>query len=88
MHSVDVLEEAIELAECAGFEVRREFLGESTGGACRIAGQWLLFVDLSLPAAEQLAQVVTALRTTGRVRPRADTSAALRGLLEGRRSPD
>ena len=81
MHSVDVLEEAIELAECSGFEVRREFLGESTGGACRIAGQWLLFVDLSLPAAEQLSQVVTALRTTGRVRPQAATSAALRSLL-------
>ncbi len=81
MHSVDVLEEAIELAESSGFEVRREFLGESTGGACRIAGQWLLFVDLSLPASEQLSQVLVALRSSGVVRPLPSTSATLRSLL-------
>ncbi|MEZ6078524.1 MAG: hypothetical protein R3C56_23490 [Pirellulaceae bacterium] len=81
MHSIDVLEEAIELAESSGFEVRREFLGESTGGACRIAGQWLLFVDLSLPTGEQLLQVVSGLRSSGVVTPRASSSAALRSLL-------
>lgn len=81
MHSVDVLDEAIELAESSGFEVRREFLGESTGGACRIAGRWLLFVDLSLPADEQLSQVASALRASGIVYPLATTSSALRSLL-------
>lgn len=81
MHSVDVLEEAIELAESSGFEVRREFLGESTGGACRIAGRWLLFVDQALPASEQLTQVIGALRASGVVYPQAQTSAALRSLL-------
>ncbi len=81
MHSVDVLEEAIELAEASGFEVRREFLGESAGGACRIAGKWLLFVDQSLPASEQLLQVVSALRTSGVVYPQALTSPVLRSLL-------
>lgn len=82
MHSVDVLEEAIALAEYCGFEVRREFLGESTGGACRIGGQWILFVDLSLPAAEQLSQVIAAMRSSGVVRPTDSTSRILRGLLE------
>lgn len=81
MHSVDLLEEAIELAESSGFEVRREFLGESASGACRIAGQWLLFVDLSLPAGEQLTQVVEALRSSGFVHPRPSTTAVLRSLL-------
>lgn len=81
MHSVDLLEEAIELAESSGFEVRREFLGESAGGACRIAGQWLLFVDLSLPVGEQLTQVVGALRSSGFAHPRPSTSAVLRSLL-------
>ena len=81
MHSVDVLEEAIELAESSGFEVRREYLGESAGGACRIAGQWLLFVDLSLPTDEQLSQVVCALRSSGVVTARPSTSFALRALL-------
>lgn len=82
MHSVDVLEEAIALAEYCGFEARREFLGESTGGACRIGGQWILFVDLSLPAAEQLSQVIAAIRSSGVVRPTDNTSRVLRGLLK------
>lgn len=81
MHSVDVLEEVIALAEYSGFEVRREFLGESTGGACRIGGQWILFVDLSLPAGEQLSQVIAAVRATGVVQPRDSTSSVLRSLL-------
>lgn len=81
MHSVDLLEEVIGLAEHCGFEVRREFLGESTGGACRIGGHWVLFVDLSLPAAEQLSQVIAAVRSTGVVKPQDSTSRVLRGLL-------
>ena len=81
MHSIDLLEEVITLAEFYGFEVRREFLGESTGGACRIAGQWILFVDLSLPAAEQLSQVIAAVRSTGIVQPLDSTSRVLRGQL-------
>lgn len=81
MHSVDILEEVIGLAEYYGFEVRREFLGESTRGACRIGGHWILFVDLSLPAAEQLSQVIAAVRSTGIVIPLASTSRTLHGLL-------
>ena len=81
MHSVDVLEEVIALAEFSGFEVRREFLGESAGGACRIGGQWILFVDLSLPAGEQLSQVIAPVRASGAVHPSDSTSSVLRSLL-------
>lgn len=81
MHSVDLLEEVIALAEYYGFEIRREFLGESTGGACRVGGRWILFVDLSLPAGEQLSQVLAAVRSTNVVKPIDATSNTLRGLL-------
>ena len=62
VHSVDLLEEAIELANQIGFEVRHEWLDGSRGGTCRIGDRKLLFVDLSLTAAEQLEQVTGALK--------------------------
>ncbi|GAB5405745.1 MAG: hypothetical protein Aurels2KO_39760 [Aureliella sp.] len=62
VHSVDILEEAIEVAKRIGFEVRHEWLNESRGGLCRIGDRWMLFVDLSLTAAEQLEQVVGGLK--------------------------
>ncbi len=62
MHTIDLLEEALRLAEQAGFEVRRQWLGESNGGACRIGEQKVLFVNLSLTAEEQLRQVIADLR--------------------------
>lgn len=61
-HSVDLLDEALELAADIGFEVRREWLGEKVGGACRLGERWILFSDLSLTAEEQLGQAVVALR--------------------------
>ena len=81
MHSVDLLEEVIALVEYYGFEVRREVLSESAGGACRMGGRWILFVDQSLPAAEQLSQVIAAVRSTHAVVPIQSTSNALRRLL-------
>ncbi|QDV24995.1 hypothetical protein [Aureliella helgolandensis] len=81
MHSVDVLEEALELARQSGFEVRHEWLGEATGGACRIGSRRLLFVDLSLTADEQLQQVVTALRACEVRDWPLSTSRALQRLL-------
>ena len=81
MHTLDVLEEAIELARKCGFEIRREFLGETVGGACRIGPKWLLYIDATLPANEQLEQVIAALRTTGIVQPNANTSRSLKALL-------
>jgi hypothetical protein len=82
MHSVDLLEEALKLAEDSGFEVRREWLGESTGGACRLGAKWLLFVDLSLPADDQLTQAIAALRHCDFLRRDAELSLPLRRLLD------
>jgi hypothetical protein len=62
MHTVDLLEEALVLAEKMGFELRKEWLGEAAGGACRLGSRWILYVNLTLPIDEQLGQVIRALR--------------------------
>lgn len=62
MHTVEILEQACWAARQLGFEIRQEWLGGADGGACFYGGQKWLFIDLSLPALDQLDQVVTALR--------------------------
>ena len=81
MHSVDLLEEALSVAMNSGFEIRQEWLNERGGGACRIGEQWILFVDLSLTAQEQLEQVADALRVSDRCRLDASNSEEMRQLL-------
>lgn len=82
MHSVDLLEEAVRLAREVGFEVRREWLGEKLGGACRVAEQWILYSDLSLAADEQLRQVVDALRDSPLLPSEVRASPQLTRLLQ------
>ncbi len=82
MHTVDLLDEALSLAEHAGFEIRNEIMDQATGGACRIGRKWLLYVDQSLPATDQLTQVVLALRASGIVRVEPHTSPTLRTMLD------
>ncbi len=62
MHTVDILDEAFRLAERVGFSVRRQWLADGLGGACRIGEQRVLFVNLSATIEEQLQQVIGALR--------------------------
>ena len=62
MHTIDILEEALQLASASGWEVRHEWLAGSRGGACRLGRNHLLFVDRSLTAEEQLDQVLEGLR--------------------------
>ena len=62
MHTVELLEEAIAVAESLGYGTRQEWLGGNGGGACEFAGQKWIFVDLALNAIEQLEQVTEALR--------------------------
>lgn len=81
MHSVDLLEEALRVAMNSGFEVRQEWLHEKGGGACRIGKKQVLFVDLSLTAEEQLAQVVQALRSADHLHLDATNSADFKRLL-------
>jgi hypothetical protein len=62
MHTIDLLEEALQLASDGGWQVRHEWLGGARGGACRLGGKHMLFVDRSLTASEQLEQVLEGLR--------------------------
>lgn len=57
MHTVELLEQALSVAQELGYRVRHEYLGGSGGGACEFAGRRWLFVDLALNAVEQLDQV-------------------------------
>ncbi len=63
MHTLDLLEESLRLAEATGWQVRHEWLGGSAGGVCRLGKQHLLFVDRSLTITEQLEQVLHGLRS-------------------------
>ena len=62
MHTVDLLEQACEIAGQLGYHTRQEWLGGSGGGACEFAGRKWIFVDLALSVFEQLEQVTEALR--------------------------
>lgn len=62
MHTVELLEEAIRLAERVGYRVRQEWLGGSGGGGCEIKGRRWLFLDLAVGPLEQFEQVVDTLR--------------------------
>ena len=62
MHTVELLEEACQIAQALGYRTREEYLGGTGGGACEFAGQKWLFVDVALNALEQLEQVAEALR--------------------------
>ena len=61
MHTVERLEQAIELAVQLGFEVRQDWFAGTTGGACELKGRRWLFIDLALSPSEQLDQVLEAL---------------------------
>ena len=85
MHTVDLLEEALRVAEKAGYRVREEWLGGMGGGGCEIRGRKWLFLNLGLGPAEQLDQVLDTLRGDTAVLsfPMPDQ---LRGLLRVRKS--
>ncbi|MCR4415314.1 MAG: hypothetical protein NUV77_23120 [Thermoguttaceae bacterium] len=60
MHTVELLDEAIRLAQGLGYRLRQESLG-GVGGACEIRGQKWLFLDLDAGPQEQLDCVLAAL---------------------------
>jgi hypothetical protein len=62
MHTVDLLEQALRVAERLGYKLRQDWLGGSGGGGCEIRGKKWLFVDLALSPSEQLDQVIETLR--------------------------
>lgn len=87
MHTVEMLDEAIRVAERMGYQIRQEWLGGTGGGACEFGGRRWLFVDLALNAVEQLDQVTGALRDDPAVlNSNTGMSPKLYRLLHGRRA--
>jgi hypothetical protein len=84
MHTVDLLQEALRVAEKMGYAVREEWLGGMGGGGCEIRGRKWLFLNLRLGPLEQLDHVVDALQRDPAVFsvPMPDQ---LRGLLRVRK---
>src|SRR5262245_5201504 len=84
MHTVELLDEAIDLAKRAGFVVREEWCGAQSG-ACEFKGRRWLFLDLSLSPREKLDEVVAALRSAP-IPPNASVSHDLARLIEVRKA--
>jgi len=57
MHTVELLDETLELAGRLGYKLRQDWLDGKGGGACYLKGQKLIFVDLAQTPDEQLAQL-------------------------------
>ena len=62
MHTVELLQEAVEAARRLGYEVRQDWLGGDGGGHCIVRGRKWLLLDVAQSAEEQLEVVVEALR--------------------------
>lgn len=68
MHTIELLEQALITAQQLGYGVRQEWMGGCGGGACEIAGQKWIFVDLSLTASEQFDQISASLLSDPAIR--------------------
>ena len=60
MHTVELLDQSLDLAVRLGYQIRQEWLGGS-GGGCELMGRKILFLDLMLGPDDQLDQVLNAL---------------------------
>ena len=69
MHTVELLQEAVEIARRLGYEVRQDWIGGDGGGHCIVRGRKWLLLDLAQSADEQLDVVADALKgETGAMR--------------------
>ncbi len=62
MHTIEMLEHAVDLAGRLGYEIRHEWLDGVPGGAVELGGQKIVFLDLAMGPVDQLDQVLDALR--------------------------
>jgi hypothetical protein len=62
MHTVELLQEAVEVARRLGYEVRQDWLGGDGGGHCIVRGRKWLLLDVAQTVEEQLDVVAEALR--------------------------
>ncbi len=85
MHTVELREQALAVAQQLGYHIREEWMGGSGGGQCEFAGRKWIFVDLSLSTVEQLEQIAEALRSDPAVQTVA-LRPPLRKLLGVRKS--
>ena len=85
MHTVELLEQAITLAERSGFVVRQDWFGGAASGACEFKGRRWIFIDLALSPREQLDQVLDALSALSAV-PEAAADPQLEKLLNLRKA--
>jgi hypothetical protein len=63
MHTVELLQEAVEAARQLGYEIRQDWLGGDGGGHCIVRGRKWLLLDVAQSADEQLEVVADALRS-------------------------
>ena len=63
MHTVELLQEAVEAARRLGYEVRQDWLGGDGGGHCIVRGRKWLLLDVAQSPNEQLNVVADALRS-------------------------
>jgi hypothetical protein len=62
MHTIELLDQAIDLAKRLGYLIRQDFFAGCGGGGCEVKGRKFFFLDLDLGPEEQLEQVVAALQ--------------------------
>ncbi len=62
MHTVAMLNEALDTARRLGYEIRQDWLGGDGGGHCLVRGRKWLLLDVAQSADEQLDVVADALR--------------------------
>ena len=62
MHTVEILEQALDVAARLGYTIRQDSFAGTGGGGCELKGRKFLFVDLDLGPEEQLEQVADTLR--------------------------
>ncbi len=63
MHTVELLQEALDAASRLGFEVRQDWLGGNGGGHCLVRGRKWILLDLAQTVDEQLNVLAEALRS-------------------------
>jgi hypothetical protein len=61
MHTVELLDHAVDAARRLGFRVREDWLGGSFG-VCELRGARWIFLDVSLSPLDQLQAVIDAIR--------------------------
>lgn len=85
MHTVELLDAALETARSIGYKIREEHL-DGGGGACTLQGQKWLFLDVAANATEQLEMVSAALVADPNIYAAADLLPELSNYLGVRKS--